>query len=225
MSLRRARATTGAWMQLQPPGGPSRKQRLSAARQPAARPFAPAPLEYKADIADAEMQLEAEVKKAGMKMTTNEQMPALEPLDWAGKPLDSIRRLFSDYAPRMNEKEAFLWLVFVVALCGINFPLTKFVGEAFDGPTVLTARFAIASVCFLPWASLIRKETLPAGLETGAWLSAGYIAQAVCLTGGTNSGVASFFASMSCVLCPFFERMVGVQLSWRAWAAAGIDRS
>jgi len=160
---------------------------------------------------------------------TPELAPALEsppvsnelpPLDWAGKPLDSIRALLSDYAPRMSESEAFLWLLFVVGLCGINFPLTKFVGGTFDGPTLLTARFAIASACFLPWIPSIKKELLPSGIETGGWLALGYIAQAMCLTGGTNSGVASFFASMSCVLCPFFERAVGVKLGWRAYAAA-----
>jgi len=152
-----------------------------------------------------------------------ESPPALNelpPLDWTGKPLDSIRALFSDYAPRMSESDAFLWLLFVVGLCGINFPLTKFVGETFDGPTLLTARFAIASACFLPWIPSIKKELLPSGIETGGWLALGYITQAMCLTGGTNSGVASFFASMSCVLCPFFERAVGVKLGWRAYAAA-----
>lgn len=113
-----------------------------------------------------------------------------------------------------------MWLLFVVGLCGINFPLTKYVGESFDGPTLLTARFGIAAACFVPWFRDIKRSTIPAGIETGAWLAAGYIAQAVCLMGGTNSGVASFFASMSCVLCPFFERVVGVKLSWRAWAAA-----
>lgn len=44
--------------------------------------------------------------------------------------------------------------------------------------------------------------------------------QAFCLTSGTSSGVASFFASLSCVVCPFFEAVTGVRLGARAWVAA-----
>lgn len=184
-------------------------RRIGSTRLPAVRKFSPGPLRYKVEQLPDQ---EADPLEAGV--------GELPPLDWRGKPVDSLRSLLSDYAPLMNEKDAFAWLLFVVALCGINFPLTKYVGEFFDGPTLLTARFAIAAVCFSPWFRDIKNSAIPAGVETGMWLSAGYIAQAECLMGGTNSGVASFFASMSCVLCPFFERVVGVKLSWRAWAAA-----
>ena len=176
------------------------------------RTFSPGPLRYKVEKLSEQETDPMEAAASGV--------GELPPLNWGGKPIESLRSLLSDYAPLMTEKEAFLWLLFVVALCGINFPLTKYVGESFDGPTLLTSRFAIAAVCFAPWFRDIKMSAIPAGVETGAWLAAGYIAQAVCLMGGTNSGVASFFASMSCVLCPFFERVVGVKLGWRAWAAA-----
>ena len=194
-----------------------RMQMVPGERRRPRRILSTSSLKYKADYV-VEPATAPELEPAAADL----ELADLPPLDWAGKPLDSIRRLFSDYAPRMNETEAFLWLLFVVALCGINFPLTKYVGDEFDGPTLLTSRFAIAASCFLPWMSSIKKETIPAGIETGSWLAAGYIAQAVCLTGGTNSGVASFFASMSCVLCPFFERAVGVKLPFRAWVAAAM---
>lgn len=201
-------------LQLQMQTGPS--QRIGSTR-PARRSFSSLSLSYKVDI---EPMPEPSAEQMEPQAGGGSALGKLPPLDWAGKPIDSIRTLFSDYAPRMKESEAFLWLLFVVGLCGVNFPLTKFVGETFDGPTLLTARFAIASACFIPWIPSIKKELLPSGIETGSWLAAGYITQALCLTGGTNSGVASFMASMSCVLCPFFERAVGVKLGWRAYAAA-----
>ena len=212
-ALRLRGLATGPRMQMQLPD-PQKKARGS---QESNRPFSPPPLQYKADLDPRALKV---LERESAQDTGDVQ--ALAPLDWTGAPVDSFRRLFSDYAPRMTEKEAFVWLVAVVALCGVNFPLTSFVGQSIDGPALLTARFAIASAFFLPWFGEIEKKMLVPGLETGLWLSAGYIAQAVCLTGGTNSGVASFFASMSCVLCPFFERYVGVQLGWRAWAAAAI---
>jgi drug/metabolite transporter (DMT)-like permease len=193
---------------------PARRRRLGATRLPLPRSARPAStaLNYKSDAGPLD-RLDEQPVAVG-------ELPPLPPLDWVGKPADSFKRLFSDYAPRMDDTQAFLWLLAVVALCGINFPLTTFVGESFDASTLLTMRFAIAIGFFLPWLKDIEKEIMPAGVETGTWLAAGYIAQAVALTGGTNAGVASFFASMSCVLCPFFERAVGVKLNWRAWAAA-----
>mmetsp|Transcript_108249 Transcript_108249/g.161958 ORF Transcript_108249/g.161958 Transcript_108249/m.161958 type:complete len:259 (-) Transcript_108249:308-1084(-) len=66
------------------------------------------------------------------------------------------------------------------------------------------------------------KKVVAGGIESGGWLAAGYIAQAVSLAGGTSSSICSFFASLSCIVCPFIEQFLGVRLDRKAWVAASL---
>jgi drug/metabolite transporter (DMT)-like permease len=59
---------------------------------------------------------------------------------------------------------------------------------------------------------------LPLALETGAWLSIGYIAQAICLQ-TSSAGAAAFLASLTTVVCPLIESLTGQRLSKQAWIA------
>jgi len=137
--------------------------------------------------------------------------------------LASVKLWFSDYLPSVSKGEARLWLLFVVALSGINFGVIKLIpSETFDGPTVMTVRWLVATLAMTPWILDIRKDTLKAGTETGLWLAAGYAVQQVCLSGGTSAGVAAFFASLSSVVCPFIEAATGKKLDRKAWMAAGM---
>jgi len=132
-----------------------------------------------------------------------------------------FKDVLADMCASMSVPQATALLVVVVALTGVTFPLVKFVSTAFDSPTILAGRFLVASVCLLPWLDLNRKLLL-AGAETGAWLSAGLLSQAMCLASGTSAGVCSFFASMSCIVCPFLETCFGVRLTAQSWVAAAL---
>jgi len=132
-----------------------------------------------------------------------------------------LKRNLEHWQQIMTVPQATALLVVVVALTGITFPLVKFVAGAFDSTTILAGRFIVASLFLLPWMEF-SKKLMVAGLETGAWLTIGNLAQAVCLAGGTSAGVASFFASLSCVVCPFLEARSGVRLTARSWIAAAL---
>eukprot|EP00287_Rhodomonas_sp_CCMP768_P017186 CAMPEP_0202814602 /NCGR_PEP_ID=MMETSP1389-20130828/5692_1 /ASSEMBLY_ACC=CAM_ASM_000865 /TAXON_ID=302021 /ORGANISM="Rhodomonas sp., Strain CCMP768" /LENGTH=311 /DNA_ID=CAMNT_0049486407 /DNA_START=72 /DNA_END=1007 /DNA_ORIENTATION=- len=122
----------------------------------------------------------------------------------------------------MSERTATMWILGVVAISGVNFGVVKQVSEVFDSPSLLFGRFLVASLCLTPWLLNTPKKVLRGGLESGAWLGAGYIAQAVSLAGGTPSSICSFFASLSCIICPFIEQFLGVRLDRKAWAAAAL---
>jgi len=140
----------------------------------------------------------------------------------ANNPVESLRLLFSEYLPSLSVEQSRVWLLAIVILSGINFGLVKEVGETMDGVSILAIRFAIAAASLTPWLVRARKEAVVAGLETGAWLAAGYAVQSACLQSGTNAGVAAFFASLSSIVCPFLERFTGKKLPTRAWVAAAL---
>jgi len=122
----------------------------------------------------------------------------------------------------MSETQAQMWLLVIVGLCGFSFGMVKYAGATFDTSTILAARFVVASACLIPWLRQVKPEMIPAGLETGAWLAAGYLSQALCMSQGTKAGTAAFMAAMTSIFTPFLERMYGVRLTAKAWGAAGL---
>lgn len=122
----------------------------------------------------------------------------------------------------MDKKQATWIMLAIVVVSGFAFAATKYAATAFQSNTILAMRFAVASLCLIPWLRM-DKKTFMSALESSGWLGAGYATQILCMAGGTSAGVASFFASMSCVVCPFLEVLfAGVILTARSWVAAGL---
>lgn len=100
-------------------------------------------------------------------------------------------------------------LMFAVAvLWGSNFPAVKATIEAgLPGSAAAASRFSIAALALLP---LLRTPTpLPpdlvrGGLECGAWLALGYIAQALALQ-DLPAGAVAFLASLQVVFVPMLR--------------------
>ncbi|EKX55529.1 hypothetical protein GUITHDRAFT_83788 [Guillardia theta CCMP2712] len=134
---------------------------------------------------------------------------------------ETLAKMVEDFSTSLDVGTARAWLLFIVALSGINFGAIKVLdGGFFDGSSILAVRFIIAAAVLSPWLFRAKKEIIVPSIETGAWLAGGYFVQSVSLTGGTDSGVAAFFASMTTVICPFLEATTGIRLERRAWAAA-----
>lgn len=123
-----------------------------------------------------------------------------------------------EFTPDPSKKDSRLWLVGAAALSGSGYAAVRVLGDSFDSPSILAIRFVIAAIVLAPWLRKCDKEVMGVALETGGWLSIGYIAQAVCLQ-TSNAGAAAFLASLTTVVCPVIERLTGKHLDKKAWTA------
>ena len=130
---------------------------------------------------------------------------------------ESIETL-GEYTPDPSKKDSRLALLAVAALSGSGYAAVRTLGESFDSSSILAIRFVIAAFVLAPWLRRCTPEVMGVALETGGWLSVGYIAQAVCLQ-TSHAGAAAFLASLTTVVCPVIERLTGKHLDKKAWTA------
>ena len=121
-------------------------------------------------------------------------------------------------------------LMFAVALLwGSNFPAVKATIEAgLPGSVAAASRFSIAALALLPLlrtSTPLPPELVRGGLECGAWLALGYIAQALALH-DLPAGAVAFLASLQVVFVPMLSAALGKgSLSARLAAAACLSVS
>jgi len=112
-------------------------------------------------------------------------------------------------------------------LCGTNFAGVKLLQKTLDPSTFMSARFLLAGVMLLPAVAQIRNfEGDTAGLVkdslgTGALLGFGYVAQSLALK-ETGAGTTAFLCSLTTVVCPVIEQVVGMKVTAQQWTAAAI---
>ncbi len=111
-------------------------------------------------------------------------------------------------------------LVLASLLWGTSYVATK--GAVADSPpsVVVAGRFAIASLCFLPFIRW-RKALLLAGGELGLWLLLGYGTQTIGLQ-YTTAGRSAFIASLYVVMVPFVLRVGGRYIGRLVWVAIAL---
>jgi drug/metabolite transporter (DMT)-like permease len=126
-----------------------------------------------------------------------------------------------DYTPDPSKADSRIALVIVAALSGTGYGAVKMLDGTLDSPSILALRFIIAACVLTPWALKCKKEIMPVALETGGWLSIGYIAQAVCLQ-TCSAGATAFLASLTTIVCPLIERLTGKRLDKKAWTATAL---
>jgi len=123
-----------------------------------------------------------------------------------------------EYTPDPSKKDSRLALLGVAALSGSGYAAVRVLGDSLDSSSILAIRFVIAALVLSPWIRKLDKEILGVALETGGWLTIGYVAQAVCLQ-TSSAGAAAFLASLTTVVCPVIERLTGKRLDKKAWTA------
>lgn len=108
--------------------------------------------------------------------------------------------------------EGRLLMLLVACLWGTNFPAVKAILEAGLSPSLAAAaRFGLAALALSPLLKQgpkLERELVIGGLECGAWLALGYIAQALALM-DTPSAVVAFIASLQVVLVPLTLAALG----------------
>jgi len=137
-----------------------------------------------------------------------------ETIATAAETIDNI----GEYTPDPSKKDSRLALLGVAALSGSGYAAVRVLGDSLDSSAILAIRFVIAAMVLSPWIRKLDKQVLGVALETGGWLTIGYIAQAVCLQTST-AGAAAFLASLTTVVCPVIERLTGKRLDKKAWTA------
>ena len=123
-----------------------------------------------------------------------------------------------EFTPDPSKKDSRLALLAVAALSGSGYAAVRVLGDSYDSSSILAIRFVIAALVLAPWLRRCAPEVMGVAVETGGWLSVGYIAQAVCLQ-TSNAGAAAFLASLTTVVCPIIERLTGKRLDKKAWTA------
>lgn len=102
----------------------------------------------------------------------------------------------------------------VALLWGSNFPAVKATIEAgLPGSAAAASRFTVAALALLPLLRTPGGKPLPSdlvkgGLECGAWLALGYIAQALALR-DLPAGAVAFLASLQVVFVPMLSAALG----------------
>lgn len=129
----------------------------------------------------------------------------------------------SSQATEGSKLEGSLLMLLVAFLWGSNFPAVKATMEAgVPGSVAAASRFSIAAIALLPL--LQSEEPLPkslvlGGFECGAWLSLGYIAQALALH-DLPAGNVAFLASLQVVIVPLINTLFGSVITPRLILAA-----
>jgi len=121
-------------------------------------------------------------------------------------------------------------IVVAAILCGTNFAGVKVLQETLDASTFMTIRFVLAGAMLLPVIPQMRRFAKNGGdlrnligesTFQGLLLGGGYLTQAIALE-DTAAGTVGFLCSLTTVVCPVVEQMVGIKVSKQAWAAAGV---
>ncbi len=101
--------------------------------------------------------------------------------------------------------EGRLLMLLVAMLWGTNFPGVKaLINSGLPVSFAAAARFTVAAAAFAPTlatAGPLPAELVARGLECGAWIALGYVAQAIALQ-DVPAGVVAFIASLQVVFVP-----------------------
>lgn len=135
---------------------------------------------------------------------------------------DSVRSAWGFLWPRLA-------LLGVAAIWGTNFASVKFIGDvdALNLSTGAFARFLVAALALAPvtaralWRARHDLAFLAKSARLGAVVFAGYYVQAVGLA-DTTANKSAFMCSLTVVLVPFMERVLGKRIEARAWLSAFI---
>ena len=103
-------------------------------------------------------------------------------------------------------------LIVVTAIWGTTFPFLKTLGESLPPEAIVAARFAIASIVFLPWLRGIDRTRLVHGSILGVVAFASYAAQTIGLR-SVSSGRAAFVTGLNVIMVPLALPFLGRRLS------------
>ncbi|RDI95332.1 EamA/RhaT family transporter [Meiothermus sp. QL-1] len=104
---------------------------------------------------------------------------------------------------------------------GSTFVLVKDSLESLVPGQINFARFALASLFFLPFLWRQERALWRSGVELGALLFLAYLTQTVGLQ-YTTASRSAFITTLYVVMLPLFLGLLGHRLRWTVWMAAGL---
>jgi drug/metabolite transporter (DMT)-like permease len=167
------------------------------------------------------------------------------PLAMATEEAGTLHTPASQAVQASSQAPALHWLslaalVLVTLIWGTTFPITKNAVATIEPSTLITARFWVAALVFLPFLGALWRKPAPNtsssntgagfglnsqlaldGLWLGAVLFASYITQVLGLT-TVSSNRAAFITGLNVVLVPLFSPFLGRFIPKQAWWAAAL---
>lgn len=110
-------------------------------------------------------------------------------------------------------------LLIMAMLCSTNFSLVKILEDGQSEAAVAAARFAVATIPFLP---IIRNHldslSIRSGIEIGLWCFIGYYSQAVGLQ-NTEASHGAFLCSLCMIVVPTAKVLLGEKVPSQIWVS------
>jgi len=122
---------------------------------------------------------------------------------------------------RRSQLLGLLYLNLATLFWGSTFVLVKDSLQTLEPAQVNFARFAIASLVFVPFVLQRNLQLWRAGLELGTVLFVAYLTQTVGLQ-YTTASRSAFITTLYVVVLPVWLGMLGHRLGWPVWLAAGL---
>jgi drug/metabolite transporter (DMT)-like permease len=118
-----------------------------------------------------------------------------------------------------------LLLLVSAAIYGSSFPMIKLLNDEIPVGINMPLRFGLASFLTLPWFVFPCGRhnawvVTCLGLEVGFWNGLGYVSQAVGMQNGTEASKSAFIFSLSVVIVPLLDYVVGKHIYCRQWIGA-----
>jgi drug/metabolite transporter (DMT)-like permease len=117
-----------------------------------------------------------------------------------------------------------LLLLGSAAIYGSSFPMIKLLNDEIPVGINMPLRFGLASFLTLPWFVFPCGHnawvSTCLGLEVGFWNGLGYVSQAVGMQNGTEASKSAFIFSLSVVIVPLLDYVVGKHIYCRQWIGA-----
>ncbi len=120
-----------------------------------------------------------------------------------------------------THSQGVLLLLLTTAIWGTSFPLLKQALSDLSPATILTVRFAIASIVFTPWLRRLNRRLICAGVLLGC-LYFGECSSALIGLQTISANRSAFIVSLNVILVPLLSTLLGQRLTVRIFGAAGL---
>lgn len=122
---------------------------------------------------------------------------------------------------RRNYLLGLLYLNLATLFWGSTFVLVKEGLQTLSPAQVNLARFAVASLFFIPFLFVRNSRLWRAGLELGVLLWVAYLTQTIGLQ-STSASRSAFITTLYVVLLPILLGILGHRLGWLVWLSAAL---
>src|SRR4028118_230245 len=121
----------------------------------------------------------------------------------------------------VSHRQSVMLLVLTTLIWGTTFPLLKDVVTTLSPSALMSSRFLIAALAFVPFCRKLNRKLVRDGVILGTLLFIGFATQVIGLE-TTSANRAAFITSLNVILVPLLGSSVGRSVSKRVLLSAGL---